>query len=165
MHGLRSLFTDFTSLHKKSQVFVFTIAFLTPYTTAIFILFHMIKSQTSFKIQNLCLTLSCIVSYKNMYTYISYMMVSFLWYSVGCYCDFIVIRRRLMILCRSRYPYFFSNMSEKPGPITRCFAYLILTGSIQFYNALIVQNSLNNIIQNILEEAVLKLQKHSNICH
>ena len=89
-------------------------------------------------------------------------MVSFLWYSVGCYCDFIVIRRRLMILCRSRYPYFFSNMSEKPGPITRCFAYLILTGSIQFYNALIVQNSLNNIIQNILEEAVLKLQKHSS---
>ena len=89
-------------------------------------------------------------------------MVSFLWYSVGCYCDFIVIRRRLMILCRSRYPYFFSNMSEKPGPITRCFAYLILTGSIQFYNALIVQNSTNNTIQYILEEAVLKLQKHSS---
>ena len=115
--------------------------------TAIFILFLMIKSQTSSKIQNLCLTLSCIVSSKNMY--ISYMMVSFLWYSVGCYCDFIVIWRRLMILCRSRYPYFFSNMSEKLGPITRCFAYLILTGSIQFYNALIVQNRMNNTIQYI----------------
>ena len=76
-------------------------------------------------------------------------MVSFLWYSVGCYCDFIVIWRRLMILCRSRYPYFFSNMSEKLGPITRCFAYLILTGSIQFYNALIVQNRMNNTIQYI----------------
>ena len=56
-------------------------------------------------------------------------------------------------------------MSEKLGPITRCFAYLILTGSIQFYNALIVQNSTYEqyTIQNILEEAVLKLQKHSSI--
>ena len=51
MHGPVIVHRIYKPTHKKSQVFVYNIAFLSAFTTAIFILFLMIKSQTSSKIQ------------------------------------------------------------------------------------------------------------------